>query len=227
MFKIQIISDIRIDQLNPAEKVDMDIVADILIIAGGLGRTDKVNAKMYYKFLKMVSGLYETVILIDGVHDSHENSQYDKDMRILSNMLGNVRYLNDSYINLSGLIIYGTTLWFQCNNELINKLNDRHINNMTSFLDQNENNPNVLVVSYFKPCKNHQTNLERPIARESDLNQNTKIAPYLNSKYINTLVYGHSNYQEDYFTQGGTRVVCNQYMKKGYSRSKIIYVFTK
>jgi predicted phosphohydrolase len=129
---IQICSDIHLDypDFNEDSNNFIKIInpsADILIIAGDLGNPYHQN---YYNFLLYYSQLFIKIIIIAGNHEYYYNDIFQTNLKIeeICNKFNNVYFLNNSSIEIDGILFIGTTLWSNVPIDIdanqISKIND-------------------------------------------------------------------------------------------------------
>lgn len=112
--KIQICSDLHLEfykSIDYKEFIESSD-AEILILAGDICN---VESKNYYIFLKQISPLYKTILVIFGNHEYYGSSINDAEERfkenLYKNQIENVLFLQrDRYI-VDNLYILGATLW--------------------------------------------------------------------------------------------------------------------
>lgn len=81
-----------------------------LILAGDIGSP---KSKEYQTFLKQCSDVYQNTFLVMGNHEYYGKSieETNNVMRDICLKLENVYFLNNNYVDLNGVILYGGTMW--------------------------------------------------------------------------------------------------------------------
>lgn len=103
--------------------------ADVLVLAGDIGRLDNHHHTILLRFLKECKEVYEHVIYVAG---NHEFYFYDlfKGYDMLQEICYKVgiNFLQNSEINIDGINFFGTTLWTDMNMMLAEKATRRYLN---------------------------------------------------------------------------------------------------
>jgi predicted MPP superfamily phosphohydrolase len=113
--RIQYISDIHLEFLSKLLKEKrFHPIADVLCLAGDIGYP---KSPIYKQFLTTVNNQYKKVFLITGNHEYYRSGTSMDDVHttiqniLKSNNLQNISFLDNSYIDYSGVRFAGTTLW--------------------------------------------------------------------------------------------------------------------
>lgn len=221
--KIQYISDIHLEFWTNEELLcSFPKEAEILVLAGDIGY---VNSKIYIKFLKQCSEKFEYVIIIMGNHEYYNGciSQTEKKLKEFLLNYSNIYFLQNSSIEIEGIIFYGCTLWthiptmkintiknlmsdykFICDeaNNLItpfltNELHWSQLEHMIEFLDhiKIESYKPVIIITHHCPIMN-------PNTLKNNIIDNLTLAFYNElddllieyNKQIKAWIYGHTHH---------------------------------
>lgn len=116
MATFQIISDIHVERRGLSIFDSITSQAKTLIIAGDLGHGEEES---YMHALQKLSPKYENVVLVPGNHEYISRAGTS-----MSEILGTIRratqycpnliVLDNSYVTIDGVIIFGSTLWSYC-----------------------------------------------------------------------------------------------------------------
>jgi len=115
--KIQITSDVHLDQ-NPKKHYPLPSTgADVLVVAGDLGKPFQAN---FQTFVASAAATYPHVILVSGNHEyyssGHTKEQIDEKLLSVAAQYPNVHYLLKSSVVIDGVTFLGTTLWSDIKN---------------------------------------------------------------------------------------------------------------
>jgi len=122
-FTIKFCSDLHINKYYPHYPSVKDLfdtndkfIADVCILVGDI--TYYEVTKFYKKFLKYLSNYFTLLILIPGNHEYYNNTQTKKSMKELDTLskdltqeIKNLEILNNKYIDIGDLRIFGSILW--------------------------------------------------------------------------------------------------------------------
>jgi len=228
----QLVSDLHLETMRDYGKTLLDEIIpsdDILIVAG-----DLCNAMDFNFVLTQLCGKYREVIFILGNHEHYFNSFKDVDWYISKLKIKNLHILRNDIIELDGVKIAGTTMWFK--DDPMNVCYQRKINDFAyirEFVNQVyiENKRAVkfirslknidMVVTHYVPSRKAIA----PIYKGFELNRFficdmeediLKIKP----KYW---LFGHTHFSYD-FKIGETRLLSNP---RGYELSDLNKKFRK
>lgn len=244
MVKFQIMSDIHIETMPDDVNIKDFIkpVADILILAGDIGRIHRL--KQFERFMFDLCQEFKIVLYILGNHEYYkvdgieEKSMSDIliDLEKISQKIPNLRVLNRKSIIIEDVCITGCTLWSQAvfvpnyivkipnmNKYLYNdffKKDLAHIEGMIKYC-QNKNLKH-LVVTHHSPSSR-----VIPFRKQSRFQSlyYSNLDYLLESNKVHTWVCGHVHNNFDFVTSKGTRLVSNQ---RGKAKDKITdFLFDK
>jgi predicted phosphodiesterase len=240
----QIVSDIHIER-DSSNQIDIVKSDPNIIIAGDLGNIQ--DFKRYTNFLIAICKLYDNVFLVPGNNEFYTNELYtyyylnaklDQFCRTIPNLF----YLNGKCIEFEGIRIYGTILWSNIPDEhkfeqflpikddrgkpvtsdWINMMHKSSLEDLINHIKP-EDNKKLLIISHYAPTFKNTLTSDHLVSRKRFFYSN-HLDHLLTDKNIHTWVYGHTHVNSDFISEGGTRVVSNQYRGKGYINSKIITV---
>ena len=242
--KFQIVSDIHIER-NNSNRVDIVKSAPNIIIAGDLGNIQ--DFERYTSILRSFCKVYDNVFLVPGNNEFYTNQLYtygylNTILNQFCKTIPNLFYLNCKGIEFEGIRIYGTILWSNIPNEhkyeqflpikddcgkpitadWINKMNKSSLEDLTAHLGS-EDTKKLLVISHYAPTFKHTLTSDHLVSRRRFFYSN-KLDHLLSDKNVHTWVYGHTHVNSDFISEGGTRVVSNQYRGKGYVNNKTITI---
>jgi len=242
--RFQLFSDIHIELLN--EKFPkLKQIADILILAGDIG---KVTMKNFQDFIKYCSEKWKTVIYVLGNHEFYGNHSMDtilEKFKIFFSQFSNVYLLNNSFIVIDNITFYGFTGWtkpiFNSNyiaREYINDYNmiktkqgkfkieyhrylsEYQIQKFKEFINTIDSN-RIIVITHFPPIQNGTSN---PIYNGKMLNNYFSWYDMLRDENISTnkikfWLSGHTHWSYD-FIQNNIRYIANQV---GYVNEDVLF----
>ena len=113
--KIHLLSDLHIE----GYKFDIniyDVEADVLVLAGDIGRLDGNNFLNLRDFLQDCRKIYEHVIYVAGNHEFYFYEFFEA-YRILTTLCEDldIHFLQNEEVNIDGINFFGTTLWTDMN----------------------------------------------------------------------------------------------------------------
>jgi predicted phosphohydrolase len=122
-FTIKFCSDLHINKYYPHYPSVKDLfdttdkfIADVCIIIGDVTYYEVI--KFYKKFLKYLSEYFTLLVLIPGNHEYYNNTAVKKSMKeldstakILTKDIKNLEILNNKYIDIGDIRIFGSVLW--------------------------------------------------------------------------------------------------------------------
>ena len=113
--KIHILSDLHLEgyYFNIKEcKTD----ADVLILAGDIGRLDHDHINVLKDFLCECKDIYENVIYVAGNHEFYFFDLYEgyNTLQTICDEIG-INFLQNAEVNIDGINFFGTTLWTDMN----------------------------------------------------------------------------------------------------------------
>lgn len=120
----QIISDVHLEHLDsefPGLRAYIIPSADNLIIAGDLG---VLGSNAYMQFVKEASCEFREVVIILGNHEFYSND-FDGVQHYfvgMNSMFSNVHFLNNSCVEIEGVVVIGTVLWSHVPDESRHKI---------------------------------------------------------------------------------------------------------
>lgn len=234
MTKFQIVSDLHIEYNNYIDPLKLITPsAEILILAGDIGSLYKIN--QLKNFLSNICKHFKAVIYVPGNHEYYIiNDSKPETMFSLNNKLSkiekeidNLYILNRASLKIDNVCIIGATLWSSCkvnipkyivringmNNRLYNNLHEQDLSYIESMIKYcKKNNLTPLVVSHHCPTysviKTQKKKNDRFISLYA-----TNLEYLLNKSSVHTWVCGHIHSNFDMNTEGGTRIVGNQFGK--------------
>jgi predicted phosphohydrolase len=116
MANFQIISDLHVEKHGLGIFDSITPQAKTLIIAGDLGHGEEES---YIHALQRLSPMYENIVLVPGNHEYISRSGTS-----MSEILGTIRratqycpnliVLDNSYVTIDGVVIFGSTFWSYC-----------------------------------------------------------------------------------------------------------------
>ena len=235
--KIQILSDLHLEFMGPdrAQEFICSLVedVDVLVIAGDITTTSCSH------LLKDFCDLWPKVVYVTGNHFYYGSSfkeAHEKIEKICSER-DNFYWLNNSSCEIDGQRFVGGTLWFEENEDSLNKqiqmyMNDFHtIKDLSStvFKDHDQcvkaikdmARDDTVVVTHHLPHENSVA----PRWKMNILNCffQTDLSKLINLCQPKLWIHGHTHDSCDYVI-GKTRIVCNPY---GYARQAINPAFKK
>jgi predicted phosphodiesterase len=237
MVKFQIMSDIHIENYSDDVKIEEFIKpsADILILAGDIGRVNKTN--QFENFIKNLCKEFKVVLYVLGNHEFYKvDGCEDKTMNTVlseiekfSSQIPNLYILNRKSILIDDVCITGCTLWSQAvfvpkyivkipqfNTYQYNehfKKDLAYIEKMIKYCESK--NYKHLVVTHHSPTFKVFNTKKRT---KFDTLYYSNLDYLLHSKKVHTWVFGHVHMNFDFHTHNGTRLVSNQ---KGKPKDKI------
>ena len=111
--KIHLLSDIHLEGYEfKLKKTD----ADVLVLAGDIGRLDGFHQTFLLRFLKECKEMYDNVVYVAGNHEFYNFDMYEG-YSILQDMCEKigVHFLQNEEVNIDGIKFFGTTLWTDMN----------------------------------------------------------------------------------------------------------------
>jgi Icc-related predicted phosphoesterase len=249
MVKLQLMSDIHIEMLstipNPLDYITP--VADILVLAGDIGRLHKYE--QLDSFLKRLCPLFHTVLYVPGNHEYYRVDgmfqknmfQLKQDLYKIKSEIDNLHILDRNSFIIGDTCIFGCTLWSKPEVEVprfivkirnmttekydwLYERDSSYIKHMVNYC--NERNLKAVCVTHHAPTYDVVYDRKRfkyISIYASDLDY------LLHKKYIHTWIFGHIHENYDYVTDGGTRLVTNQKGKekdgiRDFAKDKVIIV---
>lgn len=109
--KFQILSDLHLEGYDFKIK-ECKTDADVLILAGDIGRLDGIHKAVLEDFLVQCKEQYEHVIYVAGNHEFYKSDLYEG-YHLLHYMCRDIgiHFLQNSEVNIDGINFFGTTLW--------------------------------------------------------------------------------------------------------------------
>lgn len=124
--KIHVLSDLHIEGYDfRIKKTD----ADVLVLAGDIGRIDGRHKDTLYVFLTKCKEMYANVLYVAGNHEFYYFDLYEG-YRVLQTMCDEIgiKFLQNNEVNIDGINFFGTTLWTDMNMMLAEKATRRYLN---------------------------------------------------------------------------------------------------
>lgn len=121
---LQIVSDVHLEFRQNAARINsLKPVSPNLALLGDIGNPKTTE---YQNFIKSCSRNFDNVFLIAGNHEyyHHTIAEIDGFLRLFSQNLGNVHFLQNSAINLDGFKIIGCTLWSKIDPKIHGQISD-------------------------------------------------------------------------------------------------------
>lgn len=238
MIKFQIISDLHIEIYDNVPSVLSYVKpsADILIIAGDVGRVHKYE--QIKEFLQELCKLYKLVIYVLGNHEYYKvkrirpksMGEIYKDLLKIKETIPNLYILEKNSIIINDICIIGCTMWSDPKIEIqpykvpiynittdmyrnmhISSVN--YIKKMMTFCERKKYK--LVVVTHYCPS------FSVVRKRQDDMYESlycTNLEELLNSGKIHTWIHGHTHQNSDTMF-GTTRLVSNQ---KGKPKDNVI-----
>jgi len=111
-FSLQVVSDMHLEIPSKFPRKQIIPSADNLALCGDIG---KPTSDSYRSLLSWCSKNYKNTFVIAGNHEFYNTKKdIDELRKICSDIASefeNVHWLDNTYVEINGLIIYGTTLW--------------------------------------------------------------------------------------------------------------------
>ena len=235
----QYISDIHINTIEDTSGIDIlgiiNPVAPNLIVAGDVGYIE--NYDNYKVFMKNLCKYFKRVILVPGNHEYYNTNGSTiqttiKNLLKLMKEIGNLVVLNDTYVDIGDIRVYGTPLWSYIPAEAkIKKLcinsqedvivGDKYWMNLMyanscyklrhCIIKTSEENKKLVVVTHYAPlmeatCIKNQQSPKR-FWYASDCSDLIALGN------ISAWVYGHTHCNKNIDnTMSSTQILSNQYM---------------
>lgn len=242
MVQFQIMSDLHIENLADNVSIEDFIKpsADILILAGDIGRVHKYN--QLENFLKNLCPKFQFVLYVLGNHEYYRVDGIKiktmdgilEDINQIKSQISNLYILNRSSVIIDDVCVAGCTLWSQANVNIppyivripemnISKYNylfneDRtYIENMIKYCQNKK--LKLLVVTHH--CPSYLLGLRKKNDKYRSL-YCSNLEYILDRKKIHTWVCGHVHNNFDIISRNGTRLVSNQ---KGKPKDGVINYF--
>ena len=249
----QYISDIHINTTKDTSGINIlsiiNPVAPNLIVAGDVGYIE--NYDNYKVFMKNLCKYFKRVILVPGNHEYYNTNGSTiqttiKNLLKLMKEISNLVVLNDTYVDIGNVRVYGTPLWSYIPAEAeVRKLSivsqedaivgDKYWMNLMysnscfklreCMIKTSAENKKLVVVTHYAPLmeaiciRNQQAPKRFWYASDcSDL---------IASNTISAWVYGHTHCNKNiHNTVSNTQILCNQYKdKRGtYIKNKVFTV---
>jgi calcineurin-like phosphoesterase family protein len=228
----QLVSDLHLDfrdKVNPfyripewkiflqrrviAPNVESERPSDVLIVAGDLC---EASNDTWRESLCMLADYYEFVLLVAGNHE-HYNTRNKIIRDKAASLPGNVHFLRRKEINVGGVIVAGSTLWFEddYNPDLKAKLSDfKYIPDFETWLS----NEHLADVDFFE-TSNADVFISHHLPHENSVSPRYRYDE-LNCFFVKDMTYavqhqapkvwvhGHTHSSCDYML-ANTRVICN------------------
>jgi predicted phosphohydrolase len=147
MLNIQIYSDIHIELYNSYPKIPP--LCDYLFLAGDIGI---INTEIYKNFFIYCSKNWKKVFYILGNHEYWKKNQHfikteQKYEEYFKNNFDNIFLLNNSFVTLDNIDIYGCTLWTNPNINENSNLNE-YINDYKNIKIYSKEKNKRIVLNY-------------------------------------------------------------------------------
>ena len=113
--KIHLLSDLHLEGYSfRIEECQTD--ADVLVLAGDIGRLDGFNKAILKDFLVKCKAMYDNVLYVAGNHEFYEFDLY-RGYRVLESICADtgVHFLQNTEVNIDGTVFFGATLWTDMN----------------------------------------------------------------------------------------------------------------
>lgn len=247
MLNVQIMSDLHIEVLEETPEIEEYITpkADILILAGDIGRINKYEQLSL--FLKKLCPKFKHVLYVLGNHEYYRvkgtrnksMQQLFEELSKLQDEIKNLHILNRSSVIIDDVCIIGCTLWSEVLLEVpkfIVRVSGMSTEKYLSLYNQDVNyieymieyckklNLKLVVVTHH--CPTYQVSRTRDEDTYKSL-YFSNLDRLLTKEKVNTWICGHNHFNFDYITEGGTHLVSNQKGKPkdntvGFSKEKLI-----
>lgn len=229
---LQIASDIHIENTEQDWEQIIKPKCDILVLAGNIGSLYK-----YYdlcRFLRWTCTKFRAVLYVLG--DGEYSLMKGKEPRDLwelciradglREVASNLHVLTRGSVIIQDVWFIGTTLWKNSDITYIKDMSDTNYNKLFEgdlrFIQQEIDkaksvDSKVVVISHFAPTLG--------VCKGNDKMSGSNLDKFLTKTHVHTWIYGHTGKNYDFFTDGGTRVVTNQYNHDNYKPDKVIRLF--
>jgi Icc-related predicted phosphoesterase len=245
----QIVSDIHIGDSGqiPDWRDIITKKAEILIVAGDVCRAEL--AERYFKFMSPLCKGFTSVYLVPGNWEYYSNKDtieyLDSKLTKIADRIPNLTILRDESVEISGGIrLYGTTLWSHIPESSKVKnlpmkslvgaagtptwMNMRHYGALYHLEETIKRSLKdrwrVVLVSHYAPV-NFRCLATKHLMDPLRFYYANALDRLMKKDMVWVWVYGHTHVNSDYVSEGGTRVVSNQYKGEGYDKEKVIQVF--
>lgn len=238
--KFQIASDLHleIDDETPKARSLITPSADILILAGDIGRIHKY--KQLKTFLTDVCQDFPIVIYVLGNHEYYNvngipSKSMDlllRDLLTIKKEIPNLHVLHRCSMIIDNVMIAGCTLWSRPTIDVPNfivripemrtgRYTSCHIEDLNYIVNTIEEAKRkglkLLVVTHHAPTYKVISDCKM-IDKYASLYA-TNLDHLLTSDRVHTWVFGHTHYNVDFITEQGTRVISNQ---RGKPKDRIV-----
>nr|QBK85649.1 MAG: calcineurin-like phosphoesterase [Marseillevirus LCMAC101] len=236
MVRLQIISDIHMENGTKLDEIIYPDPEGILIVAGDVARVENYN--LYESTLKYLCSKFEKVILVPGNHEYYCIGENIKTMDLImttlhtfASQLGNLIVLDNDGHTVGDTIIYGSTFWSYCPSHLFpqtpiymgpmirkrlmtshdfNRLHFQALIQLENMIElAEERKKKLIVVTHYAPTFNgtlHPKYAKSP-NKQRYCSQNDYL---LSNKVIKNWIYGHTDFN------GNTgKLLTNQVVSKG------------
>ncbi len=223
-FALQLYSNIHLESFNNYPLIKPK--ANTLFLAGNIGHYNQNNFKEFFDYC---SPRWKTIVYVLGnrefnINDNNINdnnidnnnidNKYNKYKKFFNNY-NNIYLLNNSFVRIDDINIYGSTLWprstvdFVSNKEYFNDYNENkymdiqntsnlQYNSLKNYIENNKKK--TIIISHFSPIQSNTLSLQY-------VNQDKFIKDYfahenliddINNKNIISWISGHSQYSYDF-----------------------------
>ena len=251
----QVASDIHIEKLYPKLCDIEDFIIPVegienLILAGDIGSIYQIDC--FKHFFLSCKRIFKNVLYVPGNNEYYLREGFemktkkdlDNDLEKLCQEIG-ILLLNNAYIELENIIIFGSTWWshvpdilnIRINIDKNRKMNSDDFNHFHTqsrrslnwILEQNiTKQKKVLVISHYCPTKIGTMNGHH---RREDF---IDLIPYyfsasekfLKKDLVDTWIFGHTHvFRDFYFDQNQTRIISNADPRKKFFRRNFVLEF--
>ncbi len=253
----QILSDIHIEKrpggyTHPSAFIKPS--ARYLILLGDIGSF--YDTSNYVRFITDLTEMYTKVFVIFGNNEYYTRGRMLKPMaelrqiiRMIFHLNRKVRILDNEFVMLDSVMIYGSVLWSKLPEDLENfkywiryekrknitvaQYNQLYTNAVKGLIKAiriaKGTGKQLIVATHFPPTEKGTVTGKKFGSRGKYLYINN-LDKLLKRDLIHTWVFGHTHINVDMLSEGGTRLVTNQYGSKvvpeaGFDREKIICCF--
>jgi predicted phosphohydrolase len=230
MVRLQIVSDLHLETMSitPTANSFIEPAADILIMAGDIGRLSKYE--QLYIFLRDVSTMFKAVLYVLGNHEFYKSDDEDlltyEELLLraekLQSEIPNLYILNRQSVVIDDVCIIGCTLWSQAingvppfivrihgmNTEKYNRLFYRDLSYIEHMIDYcRKRGLKLVVVTHHCPTYNVLKKRGKDKFRSLYA---SNLDHLLTQDKVHTWICGHNHSNFDYHTPLGSRLVSNQ-----------------
>lgn len=115
--QLQIVSDLHLDSLeDPISKLQSGLIIPSAHVLAVIGDTCSLDGPMFEEFLNYVAPRFKHVLIVNGNHEyysetTHTIQQLKTSQVSTISQFDNVTLLDNSFVDIDGFRIVGSTLW--------------------------------------------------------------------------------------------------------------------